>query len=168
MDPIRLRELYDHHAWAMDRLLARALEVPPERAAEAPRPDGLSLLDTLAHIVSAEGNWLASWQGRDRFVRFRPDSVADVARGWMACQAEVRAFLAGLSPADLDRSFARYPRPRDRRTLGPAITHVLMHGFQHSAEAAELLTRLGHSPGQLDFMAFLDEGERAFPVLPPS
>ncbi|MCY4392619.1 MAG: DinB family protein [Chloroflexi bacterium] len=167
MDPVSLRDLYDHHAWSMDRLLARALEIPPERAAEVTRPDGLSLRDTLAHIVSAERNWLARWQRRDAYVRFRPDSVAGVSAGWLALQAEVRAFLAGLDPTDLNRPLARDPLPGDRGTLGAAILHVLMHGAQHTAEAAELLSRFGHSPGQLDYMEYLDERELAFPPAPP-
>ena len=163
MDAAGLRELYDHHAWAMDRLLARALEVPTELAAEASRPDGLSLRDTLAHIVSAEGRWLRRFQRREEHVRFRPDSVAGVASGWMALQAEMRAFLAGLESADLGRAIMRNTHDRDRGTLGAGITHVILHGAQHTAEAAELLTRLGHSPGQLDYMEFLDIRELDLP-----
>lgn len=165
MDPVSLRQLYDHHAWSMDRLFARALDAPPERAAEAPRPGALSLRDTLAHIVSAEGYWRGRWQGRERYDRFRPDSVESVAWGWMLLQAEVRAFLASLEPADLERPLEPNPKPGDRGTLGAAITHVLLHGAQHSAEAAELLTQLGHSPGPLDYMEYLDELERALPLL---
>ena len=163
MDAFGLRELYDHHAWSMDRLLARALEVPPDLAAEPGRPDGLGLRDTLAHIVSAEGRWLARFQRRDSHVRLRPDSVASVAAGWRGLQAEFRVFLADLEPADLGRAIVRDPGPRDRGTLSAGITHVLMHGAQHSAEAAELLTRLGYSPGQLDYMEFLDLREVDLP-----
>ncbi len=168
MDAAGLRELYDHHAWAMDRLLARALEVSPEAAAELPRPDGLSLRDTLAHIISAEGNWLARFQRRERYGSFRPDSVAGVADGWIALQAEVRLFLAGLDTADLGRPIVRDTHSRDRGTLGAGITHVIMHGAQHTAEAAELLTRLGHSPGQLDYMEFLDLRELDLPFFRPT
>lgn len=168
MDPTGLRELYDHHAWAMDRLLARALEVSPKLAAEPARPDGLSLLDTLAHIVSAEGNWLRRFQKRERYGSFRPDSVAGVSAVWIGLQAEFRVFLAGLEAPDLDRPIVRDPGPRDRGTLGAGITHVIMHGAQHTAEAAELLTRLGHSPGQLDYMEFLDLREIDLPFYRPS
>ena len=168
MDAAGLRELYDHHAWAMERLLARAREVSPEDAAEAARPGALSLRDTLAHIVSAEGNWLRRFQRRERYGSFRPDSVAGVARGWTALQAEFRVFLAGLETADLGRLIVRDTHPRDRGTLGAGITHVIMHGAQHTAEAAELLTRLGHSPGQLDYMEFLDLRELDLPFYRPS
>lgn len=163
MDAAGLRELYDHHTWAMERLLARAREVSPDAAAEVTRPEALSLRDTLAHIVSAERNWLTRFQRRERYGSFRPDSVAGVASGWMALQAEFRAFLAGLEDADLGRPIVRDTHDRDRGTLGAGITHVIMHGAQHTAEAAELLTRLGHSPGQLDYMEFLDLREIDLP-----
>ena len=168
MNPAGLRELYDHHAWAMDRLLARARDVSPDLAAEAGRPDGLGLRDTLAHIVSAEGNWLRRFQRRERYPRFRPDSVAGVATAWIGLQAEFRVFLAGLEASDLDRPIVRDTHPRDRGTLGRGITHVIMHGAQHTAEAAELLTRLGRSPGQLDYMEFLDLREIDLPFYRPS
>ena len=167
MDPASLRELYDHHAWSMDRLLTCALEVSPEEAAGVERLGGLSLLDTLAHIVTAEGHWLARFQ-RERYVGIPPDSVEGMARNWTALQADFRLFLASLETADLGRPVARDPGPRDRGTLGAAITHVLLHGAQHTAEAAELLTRLGHSPGQLDYMEFLDLRELDLPFFRPS
>ena len=54
------------------------------------------------------------------------------------------------------------------RALDAGITHVIMHGAQHCAEAAEILTRLGYSPGQLDYMEFLDLRELDLPFYRPS
>ena len=163
MDPVALRDLYDHHAWSMDRLLARALEVAPEQAAQPWGAAG-GLTAILDHILSAERAWLRRFQARSRVAWVEAETVADVQGRWFVLQAEVRAFLAGLGPADLDRHIVRNPLPRDRGTLGAGITHVIMHAAQHTAEAAELLTQLGHSPGQLDYMEFLDIRE----LLPPS
>ena len=162
MDPVALRDLYDHHAWSMDRLLARALEVPREQAAQPWGAAG-GLTAILDHILSAERAWLRRFQARSRVAWVEAETVADVQGRWFVLQAEVRAFLAGLDPADLDRHIVRNPHPRDRGTLGAGITHVIMHAAQHTAEAAELLTQLGHSPGQLDYMEFLDIRE----MLPP-
>ena len=166
MDAVSLRDLYDHHAWSMDRLLPLALEVPPEQAA---KPWGAAggLTAILDHILSAERAWLTRFQARSRVARADAETVAEVRARWVVLQAEMRAFLADLEPADLARLLSRYPHPRDRGTLGAAIMHVLMHGAQHRAEAAELLTQLGHSPGQLDYMEFLDIRERTLPLLSP-
>ena len=54
MDANGLRELYDHHASALDRVLAYALEVSPEQAVAKPWQGVPSLRDVLAHIVTAE------------------------------------------------------------------------------------------------------------------
>lgn len=164
MNPVSLRTLYDHHAWAFDRILGQALEVPQD---DAIRPWGAvgSLVDILDHAVTAERAWLTRFQARERAMWTGAGAASDVRDRWIPLQAEARAFLAGLEPADLGRPLARNPKPGDRGTLGAAITHVLMHGAQHRAEAAELLTQLGHSPGPLDYMEYLDELERALPLL---
>ncbi len=154
-----LREIYDHHAWSMDQILARALELPTDRA-ETPRPGGASLLETLAHIVTAEGYWLTNWQRRERFFRFTPDSIAHVARGWRTLQPETRAFLASLHDADLTGPLHLIgPVGGGRDILGAGILHVLLHGAQHRAEAAAILTEEGHSPGELDYLDYLDARE---------
>lgn len=165
MDPVALRELYDHHAWTMDRLLALAREVPPERAAEPWGAAG-SLTAILDHILSAQRIWLGRWREEGPVAWTDAGTVAEVGRRWPVVQAEMRGFLATLGPEAPARAFPQYPAPRDRRTLGAAITHVLVHSAQHAAEAAELLTQLGHSPGDLDFMEFLDEREQAHPLHP--
>ena len=168
MDAIGLRELYDHHAWAMGKVLARASAVTPEQAAAKPWEGVPSLQDALAHIVSAEGYWLSNWRSRERYVRFRPESVAAVARAWAALQAETRAFLAGLTDADLTR-LLRLSEPigGGRDTLAAGVTHVLLHAAQHRAEAAALLSEYGHSPGELDYIDFLGSREAVLSGLFP-
>ena len=164
MDPVGLRELYDHHAWSMERLLVRALEVPPE----ASRPDALSLRDMLAHIVSAESHWLARLQVRERAYSAVAETVAEVQHRWIGLQSETRAFLADLGEAEAGR-FLRMPRAfpapfdpvvgRTRQTLAASVAHVLLHAAQHRAEAAVLLSDCGRSPGELDYIDFLEHRE---------
>jgi uncharacterized damage-inducible protein DinB len=36
------------------------------------------------------------------------------------------------------------------------MVHQVNHATQHRAETALLLTRLGHSPGELDVLAYMD------------
>ncbi len=160
MNATGLRELYDHHAWATGKALACAAEVPPEQAAAKPWQGVPSLLDALAHIVTAERYWLLNWQGREWFALARPASVAEVAERWVLLQADARAFLAGLCDADLVR-LLRLSEPigGGRDTLAAGVTHVLLHAAQHRAEAAALLSEYGHSPGGLDYIDFLGTRE---------
>ncbi len=80
-------------------------------------------------------------------------------------QAEARAFLSALGDRDLK---AVMPAYKPQKTLSSGVTRVLLHGAQHRAEAAALLTDLGYSPGQLDYMEFLEERDAALPGHPPS
>ena len=164
MDPAGLRQLYDHHAWALDRLLIPAVTVAPEEASTS-SGTAPSLLDTLDHMISAERRWLGRWQLRPRTPWPAAGNINQVVRRWGMVQAETRAFLSAVGDRDLK---AVMPAYEPQKTLSSGVTHVLLHGAQHRAEAAALLTDLGYSPGQLDYMEFLEERDAALPAHPPS
>lgn len=158
MDAIGLRELYDHHAWALDTVLGSAAHVPLEQAAAKPWEGVPSLNDALKHIVTAEHFWRWRWQGGEEPPPWGPPQpVAVVARSWRLVQAGTRAFLADLEDADLARPIELAQAVGGGRdTLGATIAHVLLHAGQHRAEAAALLSEYGHSPGELDYIVFLE------------
>ncbi len=174
VDAAGLRELYDHHAWALDRALARAAEVSPEQAVARPWRGVPSLRDALAHVVTAERAWLRRWQdgGLPAWAARHPDpwTVTEVAERWSVVQAETRAFIAGLGEAELvrllrmPRAFPSPFRPvgGEPQTLAAGVMHVLLHAAQHRAEAAALLSEYGHSPGGLDYIDFLETREAVF------
>jgi uncharacterized damage-inducible protein DinB len=144
----------------MGALLAHASEVSQEQADAMPWKGVASLQDTLMHIVTAERYWLCNWQDADRPHFDWPEHVGEVADHWMALQADSRAFLASLEEAELGRMLTlRQPIGGGRETLAAGIMHVLLHAAQHRAEAALLLSDLGRSPGELDYIDFLEHRE---------
>ncbi len=69
------------------------------------------------------------------------------------------AFLDTLGDADLDRPLTYRSSDGETltRTFWYLLVHVVNHGTQHRAEAALLLTELGHSPGDIDLTLFVRE-----------
>ena len=154
--------IYDYNYWARDRILTAAAQATAEQyAAPAPFPYG-SLRGTLLHTLDAE----KSWRHQLELGYWTPDlleadypTVAALQEAWQAEEQSMRAFLAGLTDADLER-IVRYPVDEGvirERVLWHCLVHVVNHGTQHRAEAAALLTGYGQSPGDLDMTLFLNE-----------
>jgi uncharacterized damage-inducible protein DinB len=153
--------LFDYSAWANARILDAAARVSQEQfTAEAPTPHG-SLRETLLHALTAEIVWRQRMQDG-----VSPTSLpvfddlhtaADVRTAWLAQEATMRAYVAGLTDADLRGPF-RFRRTNGEElefVLGHTLLHVVNHGTQHRAEAAMLLTQYGQSPGDLDLSLYL-------------
>ena len=150
-----IRALYDYHYWANGRILGALAQIDHTQfVAPAAVPWG-SLRGTLVHLLWAETNWLARWEGRPTLPRFAEEefpTVADLRAGWSASEAALRAFLVTLDDARLDAPF-HYTRtngePRSQ-IFWQLLVHIVNHGTQHHTEAAILLTRYGASPGDID------------------
>ena len=69
----------------------------------------------------------------------------------------MRAFLAALSDAQLDAALTWRGRDGQQRQLSSlwlGLAHVANHSTQHRSEAAEALTMIGRSPGDLDLLVY--------------
>jgi uncharacterized damage-inducible protein DinB len=71
----------------------------------------------------------------------------------------LRNFVGSLSDIDLSREIATTNRAgiEFRRPLALDITQILNHSTQHRSEAAEMLTMIGRSPGDMDLSVYLQE-----------
>jgi uncharacterized damage-inducible protein DinB len=165
-----LRDLYDYAYAARDRVLAEAARLDD---AELKRPGRLSygtLLGTLVHTLAGEVIWLARWQGESPGRLLAEEdlpSLDALRRRWSEEETKMRAFLASLDDATLERPLA-YRSTSGRpyhEPLWQLLLHVFNHGTQHRSEAALVLSELGRSPGDLDLLFF--PGRDAFAGLPP-
>ena len=116
------------------------------------------------HIMAAQLIWLARWQGTSPTslldAREFPD-VASIRARWDRIEADTQRFVAGLTDADLAR-VVEYRNTNDERWAYPLwqqVVHQVNHATQHRGEVAAALTELGHSPGDLDLLIFIDETE---------
>lgn len=157
MRAMDIRTLYDYGYWATDRVLEATLTVSVEQfvaPAPIPFPFG-SLRGTLAHMLDTERNARVRLQGGERPPTLLEEEFAtpaELGAAWSAEERLMRAFLAGLSDADLDRPFDL--GPRGALPVWELLVHFANHATQHRTEAAVLLTLYGHSPGDLDYFLY--------------
>lgn len=159
--------LLSYNRWANARILAACAELSRE---DLGAPAGLSfgsLLGTLAHILGTEMVWRERLQhGVSPRQMPQPADFPDLAAlaaRWREEEEAMRAFLALLNDADMERKarFTRLNGAEEEATAWKALVHVVLHGMQFRAEAGVALTALGRSPGDLDFIYYLrDIGAR--------
>jgi uncharacterized damage-inducible protein DinB len=155
--------LYDYNYWASARILSATLQVMPEAFVAANTSSYGSLRGTLVHILSAETIWRRRLQGEQMPTGLpqeadfpTPQSLHDAC---LDAEAHMRAYLDSLSDSDL-QAICQYKNTKGvpfQNTTWHILSHMLNHGTQHRAEAAAMLTDLGHSPGDVDMILYLRE-----------
>jgi uncharacterized damage-inducible protein DinB len=156
-----IRNLYDYNAWANTRILDRAAALTP---AQLLAPGGASfdsVRDTLVHTMGAQWLYLERWHGRSP--RAMPDAktfadLAAIRSRWDEIERDTQAFVAALDDTQLAAPLSYVNTQGETWTypLWQQMIHQVNHATQHRSEAAVLLTQLGHSPGWLDLLYFVD------------
>ena len=141
---------FAHLSWADGRALAALRQAP----ADEPRAREL-----LAHVIGAEGVWLARIEGRDPDLPVWPaltlDEIEAAARRVHAGYEALLARLAG-NAAELSR-MVHYRNSAGLEfdsSVGDILRHVALHGAYHRGQIA-LLARLGgFAPQPTDYIAW--------------
>jgi uncharacterized damage-inducible protein DinB len=119
--------------------------------------------DTFAHALGTYRFWHALWTTpAGEPVPEDPISLAthaDAQAAYEAQHATLFAFAASLTDAGCARREAWWRHWNYEQTLplGETITQVSHHMTQHRAEIAEILTKHGCSPGDLDYLNYAME-----------
>jgi uncharacterized damage-inducible protein DinB len=156
--------LYDYNYWATRRILAASAHVRPEQFLISTMHSFVSLRGTLVHTLDAECAWrmLCQHQTLAYFGAMEEAALSTfevLEQRWNDEERAMRDYLAHLTDDDLGE-YIRYTTQggdKRERLLWHCLFHVVNHGTQHRSEAAAILTEYGHSPGELDFTAFLNE-----------
>ena len=155
--------MVDYNYWANDSVLRAAEKVSPE---QWKAPAGLShgsLQGALVHILGAEVTWRKRCQegvspGSMPAVDEFP-TLAVLEQRWEAEEQAMRAFVGGLDEDGCSRKI-QYVNTKSVAYTTPLwqiLLHVVNHGTQFRSEAAVVLTNYGHSPGDLDLIAYIRE-----------
>lgn len=154
--------LYKYNQWANAKILNAAAHVTSEQfLASASFPHG-GLRGTLVHALFAEWIWRHRWEGTSPVVRLQPDdfpTFESLRARWEEEEKLLMAFVESVTDERLNSRFfytTTTGTPREN-ILRHMMVHLVNHGTQHRAEAAALLTDFGHSPGDVDFVYFLNE-----------
>jgi uncharacterized damage-inducible protein DinB len=156
-----VKALYAYDRWANRRLFDAVLSLPAGAAEReiGPQFSFPTLKGMLAHVLGAEVIWLARWKGSSPAAILSakdfPDLEALRSR-WNRVEAELSAFVEGLSEADLNRGI-RYTNIEGRSfalPLWPLMQHVANHSTHHRSELATMLTMLGVAPPATDLVVY--------------
>jgi len=140
-----------------------ALRVTPAQFTAANTSSYGSLQGTLVHTMSAEMTWRHRLQAaQPSFTRLAVDDFPTpqiLNDYWAAQEALMRAYLSGLSDADLEivLEYKNYKGIVYHNAVWGILAHVVNHGTQHRAEAAAMLTDFNYSPGDIDMIMYLRE-----------
>lgn len=145
--------LLAYNKWANRRMFdaARTLTADQWTASDWHGQPGVR--NVLAHALSAMIIWRCRLTGvpdeRVRGEQFEtPDALADA---WTAEASRLHDWLAAADAATLDAPILR------GQPTWHYVLHAFLHSQQHRSEAALMLTELGHSPGELDFVIWASE-----------
>src|SRR5438093_6454131 len=169
-----IRSLYRYNDWANGRILDASARLTCEQLLEGGGASFDSVRDTLVHTMGAEWLYLERWHGRSPRASFAAADFPDLATiraRWQTIERDTQAFVAALTEADLAR-VVEYTNMQGERWAYPLwqqMIHQVNHATQHRSEAAVMLTKLGHSPGWLDLLYFVDlvGGPDMAPPTPP-
>ena len=160
-DDVRL--LFDHLYFVRDRVLD-ATRAAPEAFAATDGPTLRALHATLVHELDVEWSW------RERLDSDHPTSFDEateeltvddlptidaLAARWAEDEAAMRDWIARLGDDGMAGSCRAEDPPR--HPMWFHLAHLYTHAIQQFADAATILTAAGQSPGELDFLDFVEE-----------
>ena len=155
-----IRSVFGYHFWANTQLLKKA-----ENLNEADYFEDLgvghgSLHSTFSHMVRVENSWIELIKEGERIASpLELDTLPDLSAIQQSWAALEKAYLQYLDRT-AEETFAAVVSVTDQNGIVTPIQRwrmlqqVLFHGAQHRAEAALILTHLGQSPGDLDFIFY--------------
>ncbi len=153
-----LKSQYDFHFDETRRLLELARSLPEKRFVAKNQYSSGGIQATFAHLLGADRFWRGVLSGSMEIAEDILDETSlDGLIAWNESErVNWSKYIAGLDDDKLvERVERELPFGNFSFTLGQAMQHVILHGLQHHTEIAQLLTEVGHSPGDVDYFKYV-------------
>lgn len=155
-----IRSVFGYHFWANGQLLKKAENLSETDYFEDLSVGHGSLHSTFFHMLRVEKVWIELAQnGKLNEPSIEIESFASlesIQKSWTAVEKKYLQYLDRTA----EEEYAAVVNVTDQNGIVTPIQRwrmlqqVLFHGAQHRAEAALILTHLGQSPGDLDFIFY--------------
>jgi uncharacterized damage-inducible protein DinB len=161
----QFRSLADYNSWANQQILAAASALGDQEFERQGEASYGGVQGTIRHILFAQVVWLSRWKGQvTESVAAELKMASEAGREELAdalgrADRALIELVAAQSDSDWDRilDYLDTEGKPHRRPLGATVTHLFNHSTYHRGEAALLLTALGRSPGDLDYIYFIPD-----------
>lgn len=155
----QFKTLFDYQYRTTQHLLACAARLSDADCREQPGYGRGSIFDLLLHLLRAGQSWRKALEtGRQHSISRSEDypGLPSLQSGFEAESVAWQSFLDGLSPTEIESEVELTTLRGDVVALRrwAVLQHLVLHGMQHHAELAHLLTVKGQSPGDIDFIYY--------------
>jgi len=149
-----IRRLHQHRQWANRQLRDAARPLSPDQHHQTFDIGAGSLLATLTHLHAAEDVWLNTITDQPTRSPFdyRFDTLADLEPAWDHSEQRWTDYLDRLAPDHLTRPVTKTSSLTGKSYTNPLLDillHVCTHAHYTTAQAVNILRRLGLPPDQL-------------------
>jgi uncharacterized damage-inducible protein DinB len=151
--------LFAYHWHTTERLLARAAQLSETECRDQPGYGRGSIHDLFFHLLRADQSWRIALETGKQSSSAQPEgypTLESLRKGFEQEQSAWQTLLEKLSPEEIEGDISLINRRGESFTtpLWRILQHLMLHGMQHHAELAQLLTARGQSPGDIDFIFF--------------
>ena len=149
----QMRSLVEYDGWADERIWSCVKGLDDGQVTSAPLSGVRSIGDTLAHMLGTRVWWLSRWKGTD-FAMPNVSTLDHLQAAYASVHTELVDFVAAIDAVGWSTEYDAFG---PKQPLSAILAQVMLHGVQHRAELAAMLSGLGRSPGDLDYLFFLRE-----------
>ena len=158
-----LTQHFAFNDWSMQRILTQLAKVSDEELRKEGQMTHGSAFQMLLHTLDTEWAWrIVAQDGVKTPLLWEVEELPDldsIKSFWQTEHETMLAYLKGLSDADLDRDVDYGSILSDSPKIAKVahlLGHILYHTSNHRSELAAYVTQCGHSPGDMDFLDFIN------------